>query len=78
MTTEKEKTLKEIIEWADQGKKAENEMAKFYALAQDVYGVSFHNGVATAYSNVSALCENMLGGYNGTISEDENQAEDTK
>ena len=59
--TQKDKTLNEIIAWADQLVTIECETTKLCVLENDVEGEMWHDGLASAYQNVVERCKSMLG-----------------
>ena len=76
--TEKDKTLKQVIDWCEQCRKT----------AQDATAVSnskgrfntgaWHHGRMTAFNEIEQYCESMLG-YGGSMPlEVPNQSEDAK
>ena len=76
--TEKDKTLKEIIDWALSWNVMLAYDAKIKDMAGDASQASRYGGMAEAYGNVMEHCESMLG-YGGSMPlEVPNQSEDAK
>lgn len=76
--TEKDKTLHEIIEFAEQYERVEKAVAAIHKHNSEYEDATWHNGRLTAFQTIEKYCKTMLG-YGGSLPlEVPNQAEDAK
>lgn len=77
-TTEKDKTLNEIIDWCEQSAAEALRLASALLRQHDMAAYTAVNGQTNAYEKTADHCRSMLGHTGNTPTETPNQSEDTK
>ena len=76
--TQKDETLREIIAWCEQCRKAAQDATQISNCKGHFDTGTWHHGRMTAFHEIEQYCESMLGFSGSMPLEVENQSEDAK